>query len=341
VDAALALPAPSSAVQGAEASGRLAGLVARYAHALDAGQETSLREALALAPSPGAWRDMAVALDRAMEPEAEAVAARLFAIPVAVVAGGKSGARVSAALPEVERLGEVLRENRALGPVTNFGLGNALRTHEELTALSWARVRRFAQGRGDAAADADWFGAPPADLVLADDEESVHLRYLVGAAVAPAHAPSFVETGSAIGTWGMPFTRELSAQLQTEGVSLVAIPRPPAALLAASVSGFQAAEDLALQAFVSRELRRFRSEIGEPEVSLAALTTGVLGLRFASSFVENRVFVHERRLHPAEEWDQVLRDVLELLEQCRIETLHLEAQAMEPAAFAAGLFSRH
>ena len=341
VEAALVWTSTSAAVHAGGASEGLEVLARRYADALDTGEEGALRAALGTAPSPEAWRTMAAAIDRAMAPEPGAVAARLFAIPVAIVAAGEAGATMPAVLPDAKRLGEVLRENRALGPLANFGLSNALCGPAALDALSWAKVRSFALASTEAAPDDGWMQVPPESVVVDGSDERVHLRYLLGAAVAPPDAPTFLETASAIATWGVPFTRELSAQLQVEGASIVAIPRPPAALLSAQAAGCAAAEELGLQAFVSRELRRFRSEVGEPEVGIAALTEGALGLRFASPFIENRVFVHVRRLHPSEAWHDVLRETLQLLEECRIDELRVEPLPMELERFRGGGGAAH
>ncbi|MCC7547592.1 MAG: hypothetical protein IT532_07490 [Burkholderiales bacterium] len=335
------MSAASAATQDSWSGEPFAALAARYADALDAGQESALREALGRAPSPGVWRDMAAALEQAMEPEPGGLATRLFAIPVAIVAGGRAGVRIPATLPDVERLRDVLRGSGALGPVTNFGTGNALCGAGALEGLSWARLRRFARATDEAAAGDGWFELPPDDLILPGQDESVHLRFLAGAAVSPANASTFLETASAISTWGVPFTRELSAQLQGEGTSVVAIPRPPAAILRAIAAGSAAEQELGLQAFVSRALRRFRSETGEPDVSVAALTGGAVGLRFASPFAENRVDVHERRLHPCEDWDAVLREILQLLEDCRVGNVHVVARVSDPEQFRAGRFSPH
>jgi hypothetical protein len=139
--------------------------------------------------------------------------------------------------------------------------------------------------------------------------------------VTAADAPSFLETGSAIGNWGMALTRELEVQLRVEGLSLLPIPRPPATLLAAQPIGMTAREELGFQAFVSRSLRRFRSEVGEPDVALASLASGAIGLRFASPFIENRVTVHRRALHASEDFDEVVRAMLALLEECGLSNV--------------------
>ena len=57
--------------------------------------------------------------------------------------------------------------------------------------------------------------------------------------------------------------------------------------------------------------------------------------------IEDRVFVHERRLQPSEDWEGVLGEVVQLLEECRIENLRLEPEVMDPAAYQAGTPTRH
>ena len=101
--------------------------------------------------------------------------------------------------------------------------------------------------------------------------------------LTPAHAPSFLETGSAIATWGMALTRELSRQLQVDGLSVLPSRARRSHCCARQQSGRRAREELAFQAFVSRVLRRFRAEVGEPEVTVAALDSPAIGVRFASA----------------------------------------------------------
>ena len=67
--------------------------------------------------------------------------------------------------------------------------------------------------------------------------EEAHLRFLLGAAIAPVAAPTVVETAAQIGAWGVHLARALGAQLAVAGVELLALPRPPLGVLRAAMRG--------------------------------------------------------------------------------------------------------
>jgi hypothetical protein len=129
-------------------------------------------------------------------------------------------------------------------------------------------------------------------------------------------------------------TRELVDQLHVDQASVLPIPRPPCSLLRAQISGPIAREELALQAFVSATLRRFRTEVGEPEVAIAALTSGALGLRFSSPFIEERVSVHRRALHPTEDVNEAAQSMLALLRECALTAIALLPDVVDDARFS-------
>jgi hypothetical protein len=189
----------------------------------------------------------------------------------------------------------------------------------------------FALGRQ---ASPELLDLSPAEIAVATSDEEVHLRFLLGAVLTAAHAPSFLETGSAIAMWGMALTRELSQQLRVEGLSVLPIPRPPASLLRAPEVGRRAREDLAYQAFVSRALRRFRAEIGEPDVTVAALDSAAIGVRFASAFIEDRVDVHAWKLHPLDDVQEVGASILGLLQECRVQNVRVLSSVVSAQEFA-------
>lgn len=317
----------------AQAHDSAAALTARYAAALDAGDDAAALSALSQAPSPDVFRALQHALDRAVEVHGDPIGVRLFAFPLLIVTGGHAGARISAVVPAIERVVAILREAGVLGQTQNFSLSAALTDVHGLHTITPSRVRRLALGRETLQSALD---VPPREVVAATAGEEVHLRFLVGAALIPAHAPSVLETAAAIGLWGMALTRELSEQLQGDGASVLPIPRPPASLTMAPSVGDSAREDLALQAFLSRELRQFRSEVGEPEVSVAPLDCGAVGIRLSSPFIEDRVRTHRRRLLPHEDLEPVLAGMLTLLEECRLENFSFEAAVQPTERFEAG-----
>jgi hypothetical protein len=311
-----------------------AALVNAYRDALARNDEEAIRASLRNATSAGVMRRLWQALDQAIHapPAADAVLLRIFALPVLLITGGRAGATLPGALPDASRVKQVLEAGAALGPARNFGFGNALCTIESLQSVAFSRLYRLQ--RAAAAEAADMLDLPPAQVHTRSNDEEVHLRFLAGAGVTPAGAPSFLETASAIGTWGMALTHELAGQLRVDGLSVLPIPRPPATLLAAQLAGAVAREELALQAFVSRVVRRFRSEAGEPQATLAALSSGALGLRLDSPFIEDRVSVHRRALHPVEEVEEAGQAVQALLRECAVSQVSMLPEVVDDALFA-------
>lgn len=310
-------------------------LVAHYRDALVRTAEEEIRASLSQAPTPAVHRRLATALEHALTGSGEAPGARLFAIPVLLVIGGRGGAVVPGVVPDIQRLRQVLERHDALGPMTSFGLGNALCAADALAAVPFSRIHALAMDIAHGATALEQLALPPAPVRVHAGDEMVELRFLVGAAVTSPRAPSITATGSAIASWGMPFTHELSDQLRVDGVSLLPIPRPPADIWPAQAIGMITREELALQVFVSRELRRLRSEAGEPHATLAALSSGRLGLRFASPFIDGGAQVHERALHPSEDWNEVVAGMVRLLQECRVDDIRMEPDVLEAADFRA------
>jgi hypothetical protein len=329
---ARALEEPADALQREQPS---SALVQAYRDALDRNAEDDIRRSLRNATSAALARRLWLALDAALSPpasEPEALVLRVFALPVLLVTGGRPGARIPGVVPDVRRLQQVLEGGGALGPSRNLGFGNALCGLEALESIPYCRLHALQRDPG--AGVTTPLGLPPLEVQTRTGDEEVHLRFLVGASVTPADAASFVETASAIGNWGMALTQELAEQLRTEQLSLLPIARPPASILLAQSIGSTAREELALQAFVSRTLRRFRAEIGEPESAVAALASGVLGVRFSSAFVEDRVSVHRRALHQTEDVNDAGRAAVALLEECGIAQVAVLPRVMDDATFA-------
>lgn len=302
-----------------------------YRDALERKADAEIADSLASAPSAQVYRCLWRSLDAAIlaAGAAEAVVMRAFALPILFVAGGGTPAVVPGLVPDTAGLTEVLRRTGVLGQARNFGLGGALCSIEALEGLKPSRLyaleRAFSPGA---------LNLPPADIVVASGDEQVHLRFLIGGAVVPSDAPSFLETGSAIAAWGLPVTRELADQLRVEDVSLLPIPRPPATILHAQAAGRRAREEVGLQLFVSRVLRRLRAEVGEPQAALAPLNSGAIGLRLASRFAEGHAAVHEWRLHPLDDLLDVVTTILDLLRECRVEDIQVIPSIVSARAFA-------
>lgn len=320
----LAALAAEAAQQGSALQQHQAGksLVRRVCEQLAAGDDVNIASAFAEAGSRAAYDTLRRALEIALQPEPDAaVGLRLFAVPVLFVTGGRAPVRIPGALPDVAALQKLFVDLGAVGPLRNFGLGNALISAEGLAAVGPSQ--QFRVGRGTVQGGVETLDLPPADIVVTSTEERVHLRFLVGAALTPADAPGFTETAGNIGAWGLAFTREVAAQMAQEGLSLLPIPRPPMSFAAALGAGLFTSRELGLQLFLSSALRGFRASVGEPNASVAAYTDGSVRVTLASPFDPSPPLEYRWPLEPGDDVATVSASILSLLAECRVGNVQI------------------
>lgn len=293
-------------------------LIAGLAAALAADDDAVIRAALHGGP-PAVARRIWQALDAAIHGTGDGVGLHLFAIPLIIVAGSRTQLTVPGAIPEIGKITALLEQHGAIGATRNFGLGNALCGAAALEALSpcalWRAVRNPAER---AIADT----LIPEPVAVGPGREQVHLRFLVGAGVTPQNLPSFLESASNIGTWGMPLTRELTRQLVQPGLEILPMPRPPQPLVKAAYLGRCAQLEAALNLFLSNNVRRFRMSVGDPEAVLSAHAlaagAGELRLSLSSPFDESMLEGFCWPLHPLDDLDEIAQLFHRALADCRV-----------------------
>ncbi|HTP94703.1 MAG TPA: hypothetical protein VMK05_02535, partial [Burkholderiales bacterium] len=212
-----------------------------------------------------------------------------------------------------------------LGPTRNFGLANVLCAPETLEAIAPSAVLHWAQP--DALHPAPKQIAPGA-IGVAKGSEQAHLRFLVGAGIAPADAPSLFETAANIGAWGKPLAQCLGRQLAQPGLQLLALPRPPQNLLAARHAGRFAQLEVAMQLFVSNAVRTIRRSSGDPVAIVAAHDNGDLRVTLSSPFDVGVVEGFRWPLHPLDDLADIERRMLRLLDECRVGDVRVIEAAM-------------
>jgi hypothetical protein len=315
-----------SALQQEDAGGTL---MSHLREALEAGNDARIEQALAEATSRSVRETLTGALVAALEAGDEAaLLMRIFAIPLLFVSGGRGLAVVPGVVPDVGELQKLFEKHGALGQSKNFGLGNALTTAERLAAVKPSMLYRLTRGLGE-----EGFRPPhlaPQDIEVDSGEERVHLRFLVGAAVAPANAPAFTETAGNIGAWGLPFTRALAGQLGQKGLSLLPVPRPPMNLQRALESGRFALREMEFQLFLSNALRRFRARVGDPDATVASYSDGSVRINFGSPFDASLACEYRWPLYPEDDLGAAGRSIFGLLAECGLETV----QVAETVCFA-------
>ena len=318
-----------SALQQQKSGGMLLSLMRE---ALEAGNDARIEQSLAQATSQSVREALRCALATALEPGNDnALGMRVFAIPLLIVTGGRGLAVVPGVVPDVGELQALFEKHGALGQSTNFGLGNALTTDERLSALRPSMLYQLAREEA-----AEGFRPPdlaPEDIEVDSGDERVHLRFLLGAVVGAASAADFRETAGNIGAWGLAFTQALGRQLGQEGLSLLAIPRPPTNLQRALESGRFALREMQFQLFLSDALRRFRARVGDPDATVAAYSDGSVRICLDSPFDESLACEYRWPLYADDDLGSVGSSIFGLLGDCRLETVQVaETIWLAPAA---------
>lgn len=293
---------------------------------LEARADDEIREALRLAPGRDAylrlWHALCAAVDE-RPAAADELVTRVFALPCVIVCRARRKAVIPGVLPDIGAITGALEKHGAFGPSRNVGLANALCSFECLEGLAPSTIHHWTHATSG--------GAPreiaPQDIVLRGGEE-VHLRFLAGAGIAPAHAPSVVETAANIAAWGLPLTRALAAQLAIPGVELLPVPRAPVSLLKAAYAGRRAQLELAFNLFLSNAARRFRTAVGDPVAVITAHDDGEIRVSLSSLLDDTLREFYRWPLHPLDDLDGILGSIVGLLEDCRIGDVRVIAEVM-------------
>ena len=332
--------AASSASRADEIDRTLVTALAGHLHADDA---MYLADLFTAAPSAAVarhlWRSLIDAWRAASAPEGDGVVATLFALPIVVVAGTTSNASEPAAsvlagdlagvLDDVERVATLLRERHVLGGNLSFALAAPLVAADALdiprlpTLLAW---QKLSSSDGSVARE-----VRTTPMVIHPDQESVHLRFLIGTAIGASGMNLFSDKGG--GVWIMPLAQELSRQLATTGLSVLALPRPPQGPLLALQHGRAAQREVGAQLFASNAIRRFRARVGEPSAVIsahrcaAAPGGGELRLSLSSPFDPRQAEGFRCPLFPPDRAGDVATMLLELLHDCRVTDVRVVGAA--------------
>jgi hypothetical protein len=321
----------STAVAGAEEID--AGLVAWMTDALRAGDGQWLAALVAAAPSAAIarylWRRLLSAWNDASASGEEGLDLTLFALPVVLVTGQLSGegeSRIECVLRDSCRLGEILIEHHALAGNRNFGLAHGLVDAEAIDVsrlpgmLAWIRLSDKHRAEALQAIE-------PAPIGIAAGEQSVHLRFLLGAALGAAGAPVLAD--GRVGPWGIALAQELTRQLALPSVSVLALPRAPQPPPHALQDGRAAQREIGAQLFASNALRRLRASVGEPAAVISAHRCpdacggGELRVSLSSRLDSRPAEGFRCPLFPNDRVGDVATMLLELLHDCRVGDVQL------------------
>ena len=327
--AADAADAPSRALH-ALASASLAASIATDADArereiaatiaawIDAGDGRALAQALASSPSAAIHRHLWRAIAAAAEgPRGGGLGPVLFAMPLVVVAASDDADehRVDAIVDDPGALAAILVEHGALGGNRQFALSPALCAADAIDVAALpALLTALAQDRETAPLD-----VAPAPFAALPGGERVHLRVLVGSALASSTAALVGE--ARVGAWGVPLTRALSHALAVPGASIVAMPRAPQALPAAVATGRAVQREASATLFASNAVRRLRASVGEPVAVISAHRAadgGEIRLSLSSPFDPREAEGFRAPLTPLDTIADVVAMLEDVARDCRI-----------------------
>ena len=288
---------------------------------LNRGADAEIAGALRAAPTQAAYTQLWQAVCDAANQVGNAsaspdVVARIFALPLVIITGSRRPANLPGVVPDVGAIAELFTQYGALGPARNFGIGNALCSLETIESVHPSEVYAWTRDPGAPRRE-----LPPSTIAIAQPGEHVDLRFLVGAAIAPAAEPSFVETASNIGAWGMPLTRALAAQLAQPDVEVLPLARPPLDLLRAGQAGRYAQLEAAFNLFASNAVRRLRSATGDPDAVISAHDDGDIRVALSSPFDGTLVEGFRWPLHPLDDLAVLVDSIAGLLKECRVSNV--------------------
>ena len=301
-------------------------LAVRLGARVDAGDGDSLAEALASSPSAAIHRHLWRAIVREVErPRGAGLDAVLFALPVVVVVAAEGDAErtIDAVVERPADLEAILAGHGGLGGNRRFALAGALCGADTIDVAAIPRLMR------ESRLPADGGPLPPLDvaplpIVAAPGGERIHLRFLVGSALAPSVSAVAGGAGAGTGKWGIPFTQALSRALGRPGVAIAALPRAPQSLPSAVATGRSVQREASAALFVSNAIRRLRASVGEPAAVVSAhrvpgaATGGELRLSISSPLDPRDAEGFRCPLLPLDRVADVATMLTELLRECRV-----------------------
>ena len=317
---------------GQEASARDHALGTALEDLLQPGNGDRLAQLFACAPSGAIYRHMWRLLaerERAGAPDSSLLT-RLFALPVIIVAGCEDASLAPVALAAIVADASahvaLLREHGALAGNETVALGSALVAAE---ALDLAQLPELLASRALPEAIAQPLALTPAPIHVAAGGEGVHLRFLVGVALAAPGAEIFRD--ATVGKWGLPLAQALSRSLAAPGISVLALPRAPQPLVTAVQQGLVARREVAAQLFASNAIRKLRAATGEPTAVISVhrldqpAGAGEVRLSLSSPFDPRQAEGFRCPLLPGDRVDDIVHMLTTLLDECRVADVRIHA----------------
>lgn len=288
--------------------------VSAVSRAVEEGRDGDITAAYGAVTSRAAYRNLWEAVATAVDatPTDAAVVTRVFAMPWLLVCGARERVTISCVLSDVAALAKVLEDAGALGANRNLGFANTLTDLDALERVPPSTLRAWTSGTGLLR------DLPPSPLALAPGEETVHLRFLLGAAVSAPQAAGIADTATNVAAWGMKATAEMARQLAQPGSDVLPMARPPMSVMRAAYAGRRAGLEAAFNLFLSNTLRRFRLKVGDATLVMSSHEGGEVRVTLRSALDEGMTEGYRWPLHPLDDIDGIADAIVSFARECRV-----------------------
>ncbi|MEO8676119.1 MAG: hypothetical protein ABI569_11095 [Casimicrobiaceae bacterium] len=278
------------------------------------------------------WRELDAVWRQGHAPGEAGLALTVFALPLVIVSGG-DGATADLAHPGVlaapDSLVAILREHGALGGSQAFALADALVSADAIDLPRLPEIFAWQALADSTPAEFSPRALPPAPLSFPAGREGVHLRFLMGSALARRGLDLVADRE--VGKWGVPFTKELSRQLAVGATSVLALARAPQRPLPAVAAGRAAKREIGAQIFAGNAIRKLRASVGEPSAVISAHRApdapggGELRLSLSSPFAPRDAEGFRCPLYPLDRVGDVAQMLADLMADCRVTDVRIAA----------------
>jgi len=290
------------------------------------------------------WRQLDLVWQDRTGSQVRGLGLTVFAFPIVIVSGVEGAASDvthSGVLGDPQALATTLREHGALGGSQTFALANALVSADAIDLRMLPELFRWQQLPESTSADFSPRLLMRSPFSFPAGREGVHLRFLVGSALARPDVDLLADADS--GAWGVPFTKELSRQLAVAGTTVLALASVPQPPLVAVRAGRAAQREVGAQIFASNAIRKIRATVGEPTAIISAHHAqdapggGELRLSLSSPFAPRDAEGFRCPLYPLDRVGDVASMLVELMADCRVIDVRVVAGAHADRDPATGL----
>ena len=285
-------------------------------------QDALINVAINLSPSVEVsqliWHCLDQVINQPLESEHQDTLAHMFAIPVVLVAGGKTKLKLKDSL-NVEKLNQFFIDSEIFTMPDNSFISGKLLDPQAISSIKpsqiycWAKVLRNANG---------WLPLDLKGSAIEVQGEGVFLRFLVGVIINKVGESTAQINQAKFREYGMQLMQFCVEELKTKGITLFPIPFQPVSLLNAFTFGDIQRKEVAIQVALSNIVRKIRESQLTPLAELSTIDESIkihLKTKETSTFEETSVW----SLTKIDDFAAILSQLVGLLDEMHVEITYV------------------